>query len=451
MLGALGHPAVKTPTLDEIAARGVTYTNAYATTPMCIPSRRELMTGVFSPTHGDRVFNETMSMPDLPLLAQTFRDAGYQAYGVGKLHINPPRDRIGFDDVLVHEMGRMGRDGYGGLTDDYEDFLIENGYPGPETSQLLRDIGAHGPWPLPDLYHYTDWTAREMVRYIRRRDRDRPSFWYMSFDAPHTPLLPIAQFVEMYKDAEIDEAYVGEWAADFEQLPFALRGRPVEHRERAHSPEATREWRRAFYASSTHVDHAIGTVIGELQSQRLYDDTIIGFTSDHGDMMGNHNLFNKMLFYEGSAKIPMIVAPSPRYMDRFDTGGRDNRLAALADVMPTLLELCDIQIPESVEGLSMVGDGRRDYLYGEFYEDEFATRMVHDGRFKLVYYPVGNRSQLFDLAGDPDELHDLAEDPDYGSHRAQLTDLLIANLYGTDLTWLNDGRLVGLPDRAGPP
>ena len=105
MLGALGHPAVKTPTLDEIAARGVTYTNAYATTPMCIPSRRELMTGVFSPTHGDRVFNETMSMPDLPLLAQTFRDAGYQAYGVGKLHINPPRDRIGFDDVLVHEMG----------------------------------------------------------------------------------------------------------------------------------------------------------------------------------------------------------------------------------------------------------------------------------------------------------------------------------------------------------
>ena len=108
MIGALGHPVIQSPTVDQMAANGIAFTNAYTTTPMCIPARRELMTGVFSKTHGDRVFDETLPMPDLPTIAQTFRDAGYQAYGVGKLHINPPRNRIGFDDFLIHESGRLG-------------------------------------------------------------------------------------------------------------------------------------------------------------------------------------------------------------------------------------------------------------------------------------------------------------------------------------------------------
>ena len=147
LVGALGHPTVLTPTLDQLIGNGVAYTNAYTTTPSCIPARRELMTGAFSRTHGDRVFNETLPMPNLPTMAQTFRDNGYQAYAVGKLHVYPQRDRIGFDDVLVLEEGRHQ---FGMSKDDYELFLQEQGFSGEEYGHgMSNNDYTVRPWHLP--------------------------------------------------------------------------------------------------------------------------------------------------------------------------------------------------------------------------------------------------------------------------------------------------------------
>ena len=188
-------------------------------------------------------------------------------------------------------------------------------------------------------------------------------------------------------------------------------------------------------------------MIGTLREQGVVDDTIIMFTADHGDMEGNHRVWNKMVYYEGSAKIPMLLTGSAALKDRVGFDRRDDRLVAQADVMPTLLDLCGIPAPDSVEGVSMVSGPRREYLYGQFYENEYATRMVHDGRHKLVYYAVGNRTQLFDLEQDPDEIRSLADDPSYADVRDRLTGLLIQNLYGSDLEWLDGDKVVGLPDR----
>jgi arylsulfatase A-like enzyme len=129
----------------------------------------------------------------------------------------------------------------------------------------------------------------------------------------------------------------------------------------------------------------------------------------------------------------------------------DNRLVGLQDVMPTLLDLAGIPIPEQVEGLSMVGEARRSILYGECGEDSMATRMVHDGRYKLIYYPVGNRIQLFDLESDPNEVEDLASLPRLAAIKQRLTEHLITEFYGSDLAWVQDGVLVGLPDRKYTP
>ena len=442
MIGALGHPAIQSPTIDNMVRNGIAFTNAYTTTPMCIPARRELMTGVFSPTHGVRAPSNA-PMPDLPTMAQTFRDAGYQAYGAGKLHVSPPRNRIGFDDVQTHEAARLG--GQGG-EDDYEHFLTERGYPGEESSYGIQNSRAYRDWHLPEYYHFTNWTAREMSKYIVRRDRDRPSFWYMSFDAPHPPLLPMTAFMDIYRGLDIDEPFMGEWARDFDDLPFAVKTMNPENRELALSADRTRQIRQAFYAMSTHVDHQIRAVVGLLKEQGILDNTILMFTSDHGDMLGNHGMYNKMTFYEGSTKIPMVLSPTPEQVKRTGFNKRDDRMVAQADIMPTLLDLCDIPIPESVEGLSMVGEERRDYLYGEFEENHQATRMVHDGRHKLIYYPVGHRVQLFDLQTDPDELHDLVDDAGYAGVRDHLIGLLKERLYGSDLDWLKEGELVGLPE-----
>ena len=129
--------------------------------------------------------------------------------------------------------------------------------------------------------------------------------------------------------------------------------------------------------------------------------------------------------------------------DRVATGLVDKRLVGLQDIMPTLLDLADIPVPSTVEGLSMVGEPRRDFLYAECREERSATRMLHDGRHKLIWYPAGNRLQLFDLDEDPREMEDLADVPGHRPLRDRLERELVHRLYGGDLDWVRDGSLVG--------
>ena len=137
--------------------------------------------------------------------------------------------------------------------------------------------------------------------------------------------------------------------------------------------------------------------------------------------------------------------------DRVGYGRVDDRLVGWQDIMPTLLDLAGIPIPPTVEGISMIGDRRRTHFYGEVGEDRSATRMLHDGRHKLIYYPVGNRIQLFDLAEDPAELHDLAETEAHAAVREDLVARLMEAMYGSDEAWMANGELVGLPGEAHVP
>jgi arylsulfatase len=157
-------------------------------------------------------------------------------------------------------------------------------------------------------------------------------------------------------------------------------------------------------------------------------------------MLGDHHLYGKRLMYEGSANVPMIL------VDRADgrrckPGTEDPRLVGLQDVMPTLLDVAGIDVPASCEGRSMVGDGKRSHLYCEAMEGNNATRMVCDGRFKLIWYPVSGVVQLFDLDFDRDECCDLAADPAKQGDRERLERLLVGELYGADREGVLDGRL----------
>jgi arylsulfatase len=402
LLGVAGHPVVQTPTLDTLARAGVRFTNAYSECPVCIPARRTLMTGTSPRTHGDRVFKETLSMPALPTLAQTFRDAGYQAYAVGKLHVYPQRDRIGFDDVILDEEGRTQY----GVLDDYELFLGDRGFAGRQFDHgMSNNEYVSRPWHLPEDTHATNWATREMCRAIKRRDPTRPAFWYLSYRHPHPPLVPLQAYLDLYRDVDIDPPYCGAWATNPDALPYALQ---ASRAAGAHlTPEQIAAARRAFYALCTHIDHQLRVVIGVLREEALLDHTVLMFTADHGDMLGNHGLWAKRLFYAPSGSVPMLLVGASRGGSDRRVGHHrvDDRLVGLQDVMPTLLDLCGIPIPETVEGLSMVGERRREWLYGEIGEDATATRMVHDGRSKLIYYPTGNCRQLFDVQEDPHELH----------------------------------------------
>ena len=183
-----------------------------------------------------------------------------------------------------------------------------------------------------------------------------------------------------------------------------------------------------------------------MRLEGLLDETIVCFTSDHGDMLGNHHMAAKRVFYEASANVPMILMGT-KDDPRLGEGRVDDRLVGLQDVMPTLLELCGIPVPESVDGLSMLAATKRDFLYGECGEDDHATRMIREGRHKLIYYPVGNHFQLFDLEADPLELRDLAADPAHGELRRRLAERLGGELYGGDEAWLEGREWTGKADK----
>ena len=440
LLGASGHPVIQTPTLDQIARNGVRFNRAYSECPICIPARRTLMTGTTTRTHGDRIFGTVNRMPELPTIAQCFRNGGYQAYAVGKLHVYPPRDRIGFDDVLLAEEGRP----HLGTVDDHDLYLADRGYPGKQFAHGMNNNNyMHRPWHLPEDCHVTNWSTEQMCRTIKRRDPTRPAFWTLSYTAPHPPLVPLACYMDMYRQFEIEPALEADWAKDVTKLPHPLR--MIRNFYPDFSPDAVQEIRRAFYALCTHIDHQLRLVIGTLREEGLLDETIIMVTADHGDMLGDFGLFAKRTYFERSANVPMILMGTkddPRVgVDRVD-----NRLVGLQDIMPTLLDLAGLSVPESCDGQSMIAtDNVRGSLYGDCLENAGAARMLHDGRHKLIWYPAGNSVQLFDLEDDPNEQNDRAEDPDYRATRESMQQRLAEHLYGADIDqgWVREGKLEG--------
>ena len=443
LLGVAGHPDILTPTLDELARSGTRFRNAYGECPVCIPARRTLMTGVSPRTHGDRDFGETMPMPELPTMAQTFRDAGYQAYAVGKLHVYPQRSRIGFDDVILDEEGRTQY----GVIDDYEAFLTDQGYAGQQFDHgMSNNDYAVRAWHLPEETHATNWATQQMVRTIKRRDPSRPAFWFLSYRHPHPPIVPVETYLEMYRNVELRWPTQGRWCHG--ELPYLLQA--VRDRAAHMGARQIQDALQAFYALCTHIDHQLRVVIGTLREEGVLDNTVICFTSDHGDMLGRHGMWAKRLFYEASANVPMILVGA-------EGDGRvghhrvDDRLVGWQDIMPTLLDLAGIDIPASVEGISMVGGPQREWLYGEVGENDHATRMIRRGTYKLVYYPAGNTRQLFDLDADPVEINDLSASPEHESELAQLTEILTDQLYGGDEGWIEAGQLKGRPNRTFRP
>lgn len=422
---------VYTPTLDYLAETGIEFRKCYSECPVCIPARRTLMTGLVPRHHRDRVYSDRMDMPDVPTLAQCFRDNGYQAYAVGKLHVYPQRNRIGFDDVILAEEGRYEF----GETDDYQTWLGEMGHVGEE---FMHSMGNNNyltrPWHLDEQFHPTSWVTKNMMKMIKRKDPTRPAFFYCSYMAPHPPLVPLQVYLDMYENRTLQPSCGDDW-------PESHVLKVLRHAASQYSEEERIRARKAFYALCTHIDYQIRLLIGTLRECNLLDDTIIVFLSDHGDMLFDHNMVAKRLMYDNSARIPLIITGKPAL--EYRGKGYENRLAEMADVMPTLLDMCGIEIPSHVDGHSLFGDFSREYIYGEVSNGEKATRMIRDERYKLIYYPCGNVKQLFDMESDPHETHDLSAVSGYEAVLASLEEKLISELYGDDTGWIRDGKLIG--------
>ena len=286
-MGYRGCSEIMTPTIDQLARDGVIYTNCYSTCPVCIPARRSLMTGMSPRSHGDRVYSDRMKMPEAKTLAQAFSDAGYQTVAVGKLHVYPQRNRIGFNEVILQEEGRYEF----GVLDDYQIWLAENGAVGQEFSHAMGNNTYYTtPWPLERRMHPTVWTTAQMVRQIQRRDPTRPSFFYLSYQFPHPPLVPLKEYLDMYKDEDITLPPAGDWVDDsFIMKEMTESGRHYSDRE-------IKLAKKAYFAQCTLIDHQIRLVLGALRENGILDNTLIVFASDHGEMLFQHKMAGKRSF-----------------------------------------------------------------------------------------------------------------------------------------------------------
>ncbi|HET7560424.1 MAG TPA: arylsulfatase [Limnochordia bacterium] len=449
-LGIDGHPTVQTRSVNQLALRGTRFGRAYSTTPSCVPARISLFTGLRAPTHGFVGFNDKVRWDYPVTLAGEFTRHGYQTQAVGKVHANPPRAQMGFQNVILHSALGIVRDAMQkghdpGLVDDYIPWLKER--LGAQAGAFDHGVDSNSvvarPWDKPEHTHYTNFVAEQSIDLLRRRDTDKPFFLFMSFNAPHPPFDPPAWAFDAYAKQVMPDPPVGDWVDILEPYaqPHALSPQV------AHLPPAELQRARAgYYGHITHVDQQIQRFLEALAQYGLTRDTYLCFVSDHGEMLGDHHLFRKSVPYEGSARVPLILVGPPGSGIR--SGAATDALVELSDLMPTLLECAGLPIPDGVEGRSFLPLARgespawRATLHGEHTTLGQSLQWLTDGREKYIWFSGSGVEQLFDLTVDPTESHDLAPLAEYGERLALWRRRLVEALDGREEDFVQGGALV---------
>jgi len=442
-MSCVGHPVVETPNIDEIGRRGVVFTGAYASVPSCIAARASIFSGL-APTHHHRLgYQDQVPWDYANMLAEVLRDAGYQTAAVGKTHFYPQRKHCGFE-VLESYEGLQNFDGR--YVNDYHEWLREktNGRLMEIDHGLSSNSWAARPSPLPEELHNNTWVATRAIDFLRRRDRTRPYFLFMSFHRPHPPIDPPKTFYDIYKDRELPDVPVGDWAARHDV--------PASHLDcwQGRLPDKTlAHTRRAYYAQVAHIDSQIGRVLQAFTYLHIPRPAIL-FTADHGEMLGDHHLWRKTYAYEGSAGIPLVMSlPDARPKNGLTFCDAP---VISQDLYPTLLDVAGVDVPDTADGKSFAhlvsnpgSIDRHEYVHGEHsacYDDGMAMQYLTDGREKYIWYTLSGEEQLFDLTNDPQELHNLAADPKYKERLELWRSRMVTQLAPREQDGLSDGKLL---------
>ena len=452
---ALGcvNPLIRTPTLDALAARGVRFSQAVCNVPICVPSRYSMMTGLYGfqcgVRHNTQMVTSDAGLP-VPVLAQRLLDAGYQTAGIGKTHwyigsgimpdVSIEGSRRGFEVRAIEGRREPNNDEAGSLymADDEPQWFdrvvkqAQQGGPGGEA------VGGYvgGTSDIPPEHHFEGWLTRQALNFLDRgRDPSRPFFLYLSLDYPHAGLQVPAGFEEMYDIADFPDNPPPDPIPDgHRHVAGGDTWGYFEDRWPNMTPDQRRRSRLRYAALCTYVDRCFGQVIEKLRALGELDNTFILFTADHGDMLGDRGRVSKYCLYEGSVRVPLIVA-GPGAARR---GVVDARPAELVDVMPTLLHAAGAEIPETLPGFSLLSDfaraGSFAELHGRGYEEyqRAPAIMWRTAEWKLILHLPGRlgeaiqhyermAGELYHLPRDPLELRNRYADPACAGIRERLT------------------------------
>jgi len=404
-LAAYGNRVVRTPTIDRLAATGVVFDSAYCNSPLCAPSRFSFLSGLLPSRIGG--YDNACEFPaDRPTIAHHLRHRGYRTILAGKMHFVGPDQLHGFEERLTTDIYPADF----AWTPDWTRFEDR-----PSWYHSMDSVLTAGPCVRTNQLDYDEevtFTTRRKLFEIARGSDDRPFFMVMSLTHPHDPFAIPRRYWDLYDDAEIALPRITIPIA--QQDPHSLRLRHVCGLDLdAVTDDQVRAARHAYYGAISFVDEQIGSVLETLANTGLAEDTIILLIGDHGEMLGERGLWYKMNFFEGGARIPMIVAAPGRFAPR-----RVAESVSLVDLLPTLIDLAggddDTATPRDGTSLMphLAGAQGPDLVLGEYLGEGAIAPivMIRRGPFKFIHSPA-DPDQLFDLSADPDELVNLALSP----------------------------------------
>jgi len=417
--GYEGDTLAVTPSLDRLASQSVRVSDFYCQVPLCVPARQSLLTGQFAHTHG--AFRNTADFrPEERTLGHAFSEAGYATALVGKTHCNTSGFEYvrEFKDQLAAFMERHPEGQRPGA--EHFRFRKSGEFEFADTMNPMNFPAGAGP-----RFFMEEAVVADTLEFLEQRNPERPFFVWASFLSPHPPLFAPDEFRELFAQAELP--LMGSMESDEPGLlPINVRRREEQELDQITDVQLL-EITRAYYAALAWSDHCIGQLLEGLERLGLAEDTLVIYTSDHGEMLGAHGLLQKRSFFEGATRVPCMV----RWPGRLEAGALRSNVAQHIDLTATVLDLAGVPAPNpsrAPAGRSMrelfedAGADWEDLALAELSGTSAAgevRRMLRSGSYKYMWHAEGEEA-LFDLESDPGELTNLIDRPEYAERVADL-------------------------------
>jgi len=439
LAGFAGDRHAHTPNLDRLARRGITLDRLYCHNPLCVPSRQSLITGQRSHEHG--WFGNVAGFPaDLPTLARHWRRHGYRTAMIGKAHMATHDFDVVQEKSALYRAWKQTHPGAG----HPGDHLVES--PPPELAHHTMWVLAANPRldpPAANEFQMEPAVVAEARRFLTDHDRASPFFLWASFVQPHPPRFPAPEWLERFRGVDVRH-WGPTTAEDLAALPGFARDMRLSTGADRLTPEELHDLARAYHASVSWTDHWIGELLRAVEELYPDEETLVVYTSDHGEMLGDHGLIGKFTLYEPACRVPAII----RFPDGARAGERVERVAQHLDLLASLFALAGLPQPAGLSGAPLpelvgeqAGDGPPEEALCEMYfrRESHVTvpraalaTSLRIGRWKFV----GNapdEEALYDLDGDPEERHNLIADRGHAAHaddlRARVRELVPEEVY----------------------
>jgi len=428
-LGIVGHSCVRTPHLDMLSKEACLFTQAHTDCPVCIPARTTIITGIQSSIYGMPAYAQDYRIKRKreDFLGSIMTAAGYQTCLVGKSHWHTEPDFAGgFETWISFSQYQREIKKYAGI-------YAEHGIGANEFSATYSYLNP--------AFYSTNWCVSKGIEFLLDREKARPFFLWLSFIDPHPASVIHEPYYSMYDNDNIPPPHIPEWSTS-DACPFAIKKLRDGNSHNHMTENARKKAHGVYFGKITNIDHQLGRIFGFLKSNNLWDNTMIVYTTDHGDLLGDCGTYFKSNFIEGAAHIPLIVkAPvSISYQKNI----RSDALIGLDDLLPTFCDLASVKYPEDVSGKSFLPllDGKnikfRDYYHGQI---EY-QHMVLSNEYKYLYFVEDGRELLFERKNDPYDMRDISTEKKKITryYREKLIDILKSKRS----SHLKNGKLLNL-------